>query len=159
MIAKLGSIPVFKSIFQNYIMEKIAWKGWIPEAFQQAKHEHKPVLLSISASWCHWCHRLDHDTLENPPVVEFVNEHFVPVRVDTDKQPDINARYNAGGWPTVAVLDSNGFPIQSGTYFAPEPFLQWLAQGLTAFLELKHKSSLVLGQPNAEKTDFSAFLL
>lgn len=140
-------------------MNFIQWNDWNSQAFKTAANQKKPVLLSISATWCHWCHRLDHDTLEKPSVVELVNEKFIPIRIDTDQRPDINARYNAGGWPTVAILDANGIPLTAGTYFPEKEFLAWLNQGLTAFSELKNQSPHRHWNPSENAADFSSFEL
>ena len=66
------------------------------EAFEKAKAENKPILLSISGSWCHWCHVMDNTTYSDKQVIRTINRDFVPIRVDTDRRPDINARYNLG---------------------------------------------------------------
>jgi uncharacterized protein YyaL (SSP411 family) len=113
---------------------KITWSDWTDEAFQRAKSENKPVLLDISAVWCHWCHRLDQDTYSVPDVAEYIETHFIPIRVDTDKRPDINRRYNMGGWPTTAFLTPDGRVIGGGTYFPPEQMRQVL-RDIHAFWE------------------------
>ena len=104
----------------------IPWLEWNEAAFDRAKRENKPILLDISAVWCHWCHRLDKDTYAVPDIAEYVTANFVPIRVDTDKRPDINRRYNLGGWPTTAFLTPDGVPIGGGTYFPPEQMRQLL---------------------------------
>jgi uncharacterized protein YyaL (SSP411 family) len=38
---------------------EISWRPWSEDAFAQAKRDDKPILLSISAVWCHWCHVMD----------------------------------------------------------------------------------------------------
>jgi uncharacterized protein YyaL (SSP411 family) len=100
----------------------VQWMEWGPAAFDKARREDKPILLRISAVWCHWCHVMDDTTDADPEVARRINEWFVPVRVDNDERPDINDRYNLGGWPTTAFLTSAGDLITGGTYFPPEPF-------------------------------------
>ena len=51
---------------------------------------------------------MDETTYSDPGVIERINRDFVPVRVDSDKRPDINRRYNQGGWPTTAFLVPSG---------------------------------------------------
>ena len=104
----------------------IHWVDWSDEAFEKSRRENKPVLLDISAVWCHWCHRLDRDTYAVPDIAEYVNANYIPIRVDTDKRPDINRRYNLGGWPTTAFLTPDGRLIGGGTYFPPEQMRQLL---------------------------------
>jgi uncharacterized protein YyaL (SSP411 family) len=123
-------------------MDVINWREWNPFNFEKALREQKPVLLSISATWCHWCHVMDQSTFAKPAVIELVNSRFVPIRIDTDRRPDINARYNAGGWPTAAILDGNGIPLNQTLYQNETGFLDFLQTSLTAFSELKTVSPL-----------------
>ena len=106
--------------------EAVRWEPWRDAAFARARAEGKRVLLSISASWCHWCHVMDEESFAHPEVIRQLNNRFIPVRVDSDQRPDINSRYNMGGWPTVAVLDAEGDVIAGETYLPLGPFLAWL---------------------------------
>ena len=98
-------------------MASIQWLEWNDESFDTARRANKPVLLSIVATWCRWCKAMDHDTFSDTDVVEFVEKEFIPIRVDSDRRPDINDRYNMGGWPTTAFLTEEGDLITGGTYF------------------------------------------
>ncbi|HVS45185.1 MAG TPA: DUF255 domain-containing protein [Verrucomicrobiae bacterium] len=105
---------------------EIRWQPWSPPAFERAVREDKPVLLAISAVWCHWCHVMDETTYSDERVIAAINEHFVPVRVDNDVRPDINARYNMGGWPTTAFLAPDGMTITGATYLPAPDMLRAL---------------------------------
>jgi uncharacterized protein YyaL (SSP411 family) len=107
--------------------ETIRWRSWDADAFQQAQEASKPIFLSISASWCHWCHVLDEESFTHPEVIRRINTDFIPIRVDSDKRPDLNSRYNMGGWPTVAVLDPRGELVTGGTYMPPGQLLSMLS--------------------------------
>ena len=117
----------------------IHWLDWDFETFQRAKRENKLILLDISAVWCHWCHRLDHDTYAVPDIAEYVEANFIPIRVDTDRRPDINRRYNMGGWPTTAFLTPDGRPIGGGTYFPPEQMRQLLRDIKSSWNKLENQ--------------------
>jgi len=112
--------------------EAVRWEPWGEAAFSRARIEGKLVLLSISASWCHWCHVMDEESFGHPEVMRQLNERFVPVRVDSDQRPDINSRYNMGGWPTVAVLDADGRALAGETYLPLNQFLSWLTSARSA---------------------------
>jgi uncharacterized protein YyaL (SSP411 family) len=108
----------------------VHWHEWSDEAFHLAKELDRPILLDISATWCHWCHVMDATSYTDPMVVDVIHRHYVPVRVDTDRRPDINERYNMGGWPTTAILTPTGDIIAGATYIPPEQmrlFLQRVA--------------------------------
>jgi uncharacterized protein YyaL (SSP411 family) len=108
--------------------QPVDWYPWGEEAFERARREDKPVLLDIGAAWCHWCHVMDHESYEDPEVAAFINEHFVPVKVDRDERPDVDARYQhavsaltgQGGWPLTAFLTPEGHTFYGGTYFPKE---------------------------------------
>ena len=111
----------------------VNWQPWSPAAFTKAQDEDKPVLLSISAVWCYWCHVMDEDTYSDPEVQGLLNEHFVTIRVDNDHRPDINARYNVGGWPTTAFLTGHGGLIGGATYLPPEQLISMIAEFAEAY--------------------------
>ncbi|MFW6113648.1 MAG: thioredoxin domain-containing protein [Actinomycetota bacterium] len=100
--------------------DQIRWMSWGKAAFNRARDENKLVLLSISAVWCHWCHVMDETSYSDDEVISLVNRRYVPVRVDSDRNPDINRRYNRGGWPTTAFLSPGGDLLAGATYIPPE---------------------------------------
>ena len=107
---------------------EIAWLPWGEDAFERARREDKPVLLSISAVWCHWCHVMDETSYSDDSVITAINQNYVPVRVDNDRRPDVNARYNQGGWPTTAFLTPDGALLAGATYLPPDQMRQALDQ-------------------------------
>ena len=115
----------------------IAWQPWTAQTFARAQHEDKPILLSISAVWCHWCHVMDETTYSNDAVIELINSRYVPVRVDNDERPDVNARYNMGGWPTTAFLTPDGTLLTGATYLPPQEMQRALTQVATFYDERK----------------------
>lgn len=100
--------------------DEIGWMPWSAQAFERARAEDKPILLSISAVWCHWCHVMDETSYSDSGVIDAINRQFVPVRVDNDRRPDVNARYNMGGWPTTAFLAPDGTTLTGATYLPPQ---------------------------------------
>jgi uncharacterized protein YyaL (SSP411 family) len=106
--------------------DAVPWTDWSPEAFARAKAEGKLVFLDITAKWCHWCHVLDGTSLSDPRVASLLSRDYVCVRVDTDRRPDVNERYNQGGWPSVAILMPDGRPLTGATYLPPDALLSVL---------------------------------
>ena len=99
---------------------EVRWNEWETGALARAGAEGKLSFLDIGATWCHWCHVLDRTSLSDPRVIRILNEDFIPVRADTDRRPDINERYNQGGWPTTAVLMPDGRLLTGATYLPPD---------------------------------------
>jgi uncharacterized protein YyaL (SSP411 family) len=87
--------------------------------FKLATDQHKPVLLSIVTAWSDECAAMDRTTYADPDVVSLVDQRYVAVRVDGDRRPDINDRYNLGGWPTTVFLTSKADVLSGGTYLDP----------------------------------------
>ncbi|MFX0162370.1 MAG: thioredoxin domain-containing protein [Candidatus Hodarchaeota archaeon] len=106
----------------------IKWHEWDSEAFELAKKLEKPILLDLTAVWCHWCHRMDEDSYSNEEIINLINELYVPIRVDIDQRPDISERYNFGGFPTTAFLTPDGDVFAGATYIPPERFKPILKQ-------------------------------
>ena len=106
----------------------VDWYPWSEEAFEKAKKENKPVLLSIGYSACHWCHVMERESFENEKIAALMNELFVNIKVDREERPDLDEIYmNAvqmltgrGGWPMTMFLTPEGKPFYGGTYFPPE---------------------------------------
>ncbi len=106
----------------------VDWFPWGDEAFELAKTHDKPVLLSVGYSACHWCHVMAHESFENREIAALINEHFVPVKVDREERPDVDAVYmnavqaltGAGGWPMTVALTPAGKPFFGGTYYPPD---------------------------------------
>ncbi|MBU6533567.1 thioredoxin domain-containing protein [Streptomyces mayonensis] len=107
----------------------VDWWPWSPEAFEEARRRDVPVLLSVGYSACHWCHVMAHESFEDGPTAEYLNSHFVSVKVDREERPDVDAVYmeavqaatGQGGWPMTVFLTPDAEPFYFGTYFPPEP--------------------------------------
>lgn len=117
---------------------EIEWRPWGHEAFRQAQDLDRPVLLSISAVWCHWCHVMDETTYSDAQVISVINERYVPVRIDRDLRPDIDSRYNMGGWPTAAFITPEGALISGCTYTPPQEFATLIQQLADAYRQDKN---------------------
>lgn len=105
----------------------VDWYPWGEEAFARARAENKPLLISIGYSACHWCHVMEHESFEDAEIARIINETVIPVKVDREERPDVDAIYmNAcmamtghGGWPLNAFVTPDLKPFFVGTYFPP----------------------------------------
>lgn len=103
---------------------KVEWREWGPDAFAEAQAEDKPLLLSLSATWCSWCHKMDREAYSNPMVAANLNDSFVPVRVDIDRQPRVRERYNMGGFPSTVFTTPEGELLTGATYLETDGMRQ-----------------------------------
>jgi uncharacterized protein YyaL (SSP411 family) len=120
---------------------QIQWVAWGAQAFDRAKTEDKLILLDLTAVWCHACHVMDETTYVNSQVVRLLNASFVPVRVETDQRPDIEARYKHGGWPTTSILLPSGEILFQANSLNPEELLIVLEE--TELLYRENKTDLL----------------
>ena len=105
----------------------VDWYPWGEEAFEKARSEDKPVLLSVGYSTCHWCHVMAHESFESHEIAGVMNTHFVNIKVDREERPDIDGVYmtavqaltGQGGWPMTVFLTPDRKPFFAGTYFPP----------------------------------------
>jgi len=132
-------------------LPEIKWQDWSKDAFEKARLEQKPILLDIFGSWCHWCHVMDKTSYADATVADLVSKNFVAVRVDTDKRPDVNRRYNMGGWPSTVFLDSEGKVITGGTYIPPQQMREVLRSVTDLYQKSKGKIRSKLGPVSVPK--------
>jgi uncharacterized protein YyaL (SSP411 family) len=110
----------------------VDWYEWGDEAFERARTEDRPLLVSVGYSSCHWCHVMAHESFESETTAALMNELFVNVKVDREERPDVDAvtmeatvgMTGSGGWPTTVFMTPAGKPFYAGTYFPPESRFQ-----------------------------------
>ena len=142
----------------------VDWYPWGDEAFEKAKADDKPVLVSIGYSACHWCHVMEHESFEDEATARIMNEHFVNIKVDMEERPDVDQIYmtfvqlttGRGGWPMNVFLTPDKLPFFGGTYFPPVSkfnmpgFSQVLLSVAEAYRdkrdELLHSANDILGE-------------
>ncbi|NQW29138.1 MAG: thioredoxin domain-containing protein [Ignavibacteria bacterium] len=142
----------------------VNWVPWSPDAFNLAKKLDKPVFVSIGYSTCHWCHVMERESFENQTIANFLNKHFISIKVDREERPDIDAMCmdicqamtGHGGWPLSIMMDAGMRPFFAGTYFAPTT-----THGRIGFLDLLQRITSTwksdkqrLLKSAAEATDF-----
>jgi uncharacterized protein YyaL (SSP411 family) len=106
----------------------VDWFEWGDDAFERARAEDKPLLVSVGYSSCHWCHVMAHESFENVATAALMNDLFVNVKVDREERPDVDAvtmaaavgMTGSGGWPTTVFMTPDAKPFYAGTYFPPE---------------------------------------
>ncbi len=114
----------------------VDWKPWKEQTLAQAKEENKLLLISIGYSSCHWCHVMEKESFEDTLVANFMNKHFINIKVDREERPDVDNVYMSavqlmtgrGGWPLNAVALPDGRPVWGGTYFPKEDWMHGLKQ-------------------------------
>jgi len=107
----------------------VEWYPWAEAAFERARAEDKPVLVSIGYSACHWCHVMEHESFEDEATAKLMNDNFINIKVDMEERPDVDQIYmtfvqlttGRGGWPMTVFLTPDKVPFFGGTYYPPTP--------------------------------------
>ena len=154
-----------RAIFSNHLIlesspyllqhahNPVNWYAFSDEAFDRAKKENKPVFISIGYATCHWCHVMEEESFDDIEVAQYLNQHFIAIKVDREIRPDIDAVYmnvaqslnGYGGWPLNALLLPNGKAFFAGTYFPKTQLLDVLSQMANLW---KNKQEKVINQAN-----------
>src|SRR5882672_6037319 len=78
---------------QQHADNPVDWYPWCQEAFDRARSEDKPILLSVGYAACHWCHVMAHESFESEAIAKVMNEQFINIKVDREERPDIDEVY------------------------------------------------------------------
>ncbi|MCB9763510.1 MAG: thioredoxin domain-containing protein [Alphaproteobacteria bacterium] len=120
----------------------VDWHPWSDAAFEIARRLGRPVLLSVGYSTCHWCHVMEAESFEDLEIAAYINAHTVPIKVDREERPDVDAVYMAAvrrfqgdsGWPMTLWLDADGRPWYGATYLPPRDGERGRSAGLLTVL-------------------------
>ena len=95
---------------------------------------------------CHWCHVMERESFEDEAVADYLNAHFVSIKVDREERPDVDAVYmqvcqaltGSGGWPLTVFLAPDKKAFFAGTYFPKNARygMNGLMQVLSAVIKL-----------------------
>lgn len=125
----------------------VDWHPWGAEALEKARKENKPIIISVGYAACHWCHVMEGESFSDTAVANYMNEHFVAIKVDREERPDVDQVYmeaarlltGGGGWPLNAFALPDGRPFYAGTYFPKDQWMQALEQLNKAYQEQHDK--------------------
>jgi uncharacterized protein YyaL (SSP411 family) len=158
--APAGSEPVYANrlllenspYLRQHAHNPVDWRPWGEAAFAEARRLNRPIFLSIGYATCHWCHVMEHESFEDVAIAQVLNSRYVPVKVDREERPDVDAVYmtavqaltGSGGWPMSVWLVPDpvqssgvaGLPYFAGTYFPPRDGVRGARSG---FFTLLHK--------------------
>src|SRR6185503_6130487 len=122
-----------------HLAETVRWFDWSEEAFRKARSEDKPIVMDLTAPWSHGCREMDAQVYGDPEIAALLNRDYVPLRVDCDLRPDINDRFNLGGWPTTAFLAPNAALQGDATFVARDQMKQLLVQLKAGYAANRHR--------------------
>ena len=127
----MDSVPqseAFRFSPRPHSAQEIPWRAWSVETFAEAQARNRPILLCITAAWSQWSHLMDERAYSDDTVQYLIKTDFVPVRVDAAERPDVDRRYNRGGWPTTAFLTPEGELMAGATYIPVQEMRDFLVE-------------------------------
>lgn len=125
---------------KNSSSTKAGWLTNFAEAEQQAKSQHKLLLMDFTGSdWCGWCIMLEKEVFSKPEFKEYASKNLVLLELDFPRRKEmpeetlaqnqrLAMKYQIQGFPTIVVLDSNGKEVAQLGYMrgGPEAFIAQL---------------------------------
>jgi uncharacterized protein YyaL (SSP411 family) len=117
----------------------IPWREWSDDAFSQAFAKDKPVMLFLGAFWCRLCQSMDEQAFSDIEVIALLNAYFIPIRVEYAQRPDVDARYNWNGWPTIAFIAPNGRLLAVVNYLPAAQFKELLIEVCMTYQQSKEE--------------------
>lgn len=142
----------------------IPWQEWSDEAFRTARAQNKPVMLLLSAFWCRYCQRMDEEAFSETENIALLNAYFIPLRVENAQRPDVDARYNFRGWPTIAFMTPDGELLSIVNYLPSAEFQDILLrvylahQQKPAAAQQSAPTSTVIAEKPAVRTNAAALV-
>ncbi|MDJ0881827.1 MAG: DUF255 domain-containing protein [Gammaproteobacteria bacterium] len=116
--------------------DPVKWQSWSPSILQQAQADNKLIYLSIGYFSCHWCHVMQKESYQDEQVGQFLNQHYVTVKVDRELRPELDRRMlrfveavrGQAGWPLNVFLTPSGYPITGFIYLPRDNFYEVIKQ-------------------------------
>lgn len=108
------------------------WHDWSAQVLLQAQQENKLILLDLTADWCVFCQKMKRTTYRDSAVMDAINRHFIAVRADEARYPDLVKRFPHVGRPGIIFLDSQGNELLSKTGYLEAQYMLWMLQGVAA---------------------------
>ena len=106
------------------------WQRWSDQRFPQAETEGKLVLLDLSAEWCAFCKKMDATTYQDPRVLALIEQYYIPVRIEDEREPELAARFREYGRPGTLVYDSEGNELVVKKGYIKPQWMEWMLQAL-----------------------------
>ena len=104
--------------------DPVDWQLWNKDILITAQQENKLVFISSGYFSCHWCHVMQDENYQNPEIANYLNKHFISVKIDRELNPELDktliefAQKSTGqaGWPQHVILTPSGYPFASFIY-------------------------------------------
>ncbi len=143
----------------QHVKNPVWWQEWSEDLIRYAASAGKPILVSVGYATCHWCHVMASEAFSDPETAEYLNDHFICIKVDREQRPDIdqfmmdfiNRQNGRGGWPLNVFLTTSLKPVFALTYAPALP-----GRSMHSFLSVAEHVFNYIGEHSGDIPDFSA---
>lgn len=108
--------------------DPVRWHLWNKKTIAMAKAQNKLLFVSSGYFSCRWCHVMQHESYQNPAIAALLNRYYIPVKVDRELSPALDARLidfvertqGFAGWPLNVFVTPEGYPLVGMVYVPPD---------------------------------------
>lgn len=136
--------------------EKIKWYAYTSSTFELAEKTDKLLLINMSSTTCYWCNVMEQETFQDEKVVQYINENFIPVRINSDERPDLAEIYASAcelrnkslfcNLPINSLALPDGRPFWSASYMESDPWIDALGFFQKKYAKDKDNMTIVAQQ-------------
>lgn len=139
MKRKIYSLIILVLIFSVFLfinvsasstrLKEIQWHSY-DDGMARSKFEKKRVFLHFTAEWCYYCGVMEKETFNDPAIISSLNENFIPIKVDYDKETKTSDYYSVRGLPDTIFIAENGQIIGRRPGYIPPEVLKRILKSI-----------------------------
>jgi thioredoxin-like negative regulator of GroEL len=96
----LGAVPA--------AAQEVRWRHDYAAARREARAAGRPLVLDFGTAHCVWCTKLDATTFRDPALAKLLNDRYVPVKVDGDRDATLAMALHISNFPTLVFAAPDG---------------------------------------------------
>ena len=105
--------------------KEIEWHSY-DDGMARGKFEKKKVFLHFTAEWCYYCGIMEKNTFKDPAIISSLNENFIPIKVDFDREAETSDFYHVRGLPDSIFIAEDGHIIDHLPGYIPPDVLKYI---------------------------------
>jgi thioredoxin-related protein len=86
----------------------LKWRSDYNAARKEAQEKNLPIIIDFGTPTCFWCRKLDESTFRDPRVVALMNDRFVPLKIDAEREIHLTNYLRIESYPTIVMATHDG---------------------------------------------------